>query len=154
VLLADDDIEQLYREVVLDHYRAPRNRARLAAPTGRGVAVNRVCGDEVEVEVRLERGEIAELSARAVGCSLAIASASVLTELARGLEPAAAGRLGEQLARIVEGDLPEPGCDARLRAFAPVAALPARRRCALLAWEALGEALDAAGAVPGPPPSG
>ena len=144
-----DPLAALYREVVLDHFRSPRNRAPLSQPSGSGRALNPVCGDEVRVEVSLRAGCIADSSARAQGCSIAVAAASVLTELVAGLAPEAALQLGDRLAALVHGAGSEAGLDERLRAFAPVARLPSRRRCAQLAWEALAEALDGA-AVAGP----
>jgi nitrogen fixation NifU-like protein len=140
------ELERLYREVVLVHYREPRHRERLAAPDGRGQAVNPTCGDSVEVEVALRSGSVAEISARALGCSIAVASASVLAELMRGRDARDAAHLAARLAEIVSGGRPADGIDPRLLAFAPLADLPARQRCALLAWEALASALDDAGA--------
>ncbi|MFI5314067.1 MAG: Fe-S cluster assembly sulfur transfer protein SufU [Myxococcota bacterium] len=138
---ARDSLEALYRDVVLEHYRNPRNRAPLAHATGEGRVANPICGDQVHVEVELAGGHIAGVSARARGCSIAVASGSVMTELVRGATPEGARSLGESLARVVGGEAVPADLDARLRAFARVAALPSRRRCATLAWEALAEAL-------------
>lgn len=140
----EEGIERLYREVVLAHYRQPRHREPLAAPDGRGRAVNPTCGDSVEVEVALRDGRVGEVSARALGCSIAVAAGSVLAEVIAGREAADAPRLAAELGAIVEGQ-GSPDADPRLRAFTPLAQLPARRRCALLAWEALEAALADAG---------
>jgi len=137
-------IEALYREVVLEHYRNPRNRAPLVHPSAESLVVNPVCGDQVRVEIELKDGRIAEVSARARGCSIAVAAGSVMTELVRGLEPAKARALGAHAARIAHGEPPPGEIDARLRAFARVSTLPSRQRCATLAWEALEETLRAA----------
>jgi nitrogen fixation NifU-like protein len=142
----DAQLEQLYRDVVLEHYREPRHRERLSSPDGRGAAVNPTCGDSVEVEVALRGGRVAELSSRALGCSIAVAAGSVLGELMVGRESAAAPRLAAQLGDIVAGRGGAADADPRLRAFAPLARVPARQRCALLAWEALAAALADAGA--------
>lgn len=135
------ELEALYREVVLEHYRNPRHRAPLAHPSAEARVANPVCGDQVHVEVELADGRIADVSARARGCSIAVAAGSVMTELVRGLSPGESAALGETAARIVRGEPAPEGADARLRAFARLAALPSRQRCALLAWEALSEAL-------------
>ena len=140
---ARDALEALYREVVLEHYRNPRNRTALARVTGEARVVNPICGDQVHVEVELVDGRIASVSARARGCSIAVASGSVMTELVRGVTPAAARAVSDSLARVVRGEPAPAELDPRLRAFARVAALPSRRRCATLAWEALAEALGA-----------
>ena len=136
------EIEELYREVVLDHYRAPRNWALLAHPTAKGHALNPVCGDEVTVEVELTGDTVNAISAQSVGCSIAVAAGSVMTELAQGQSARRCRELQAQLEQVLAGSAPSGRVDRRLRAFARVAALPARQRCALLAWEALTEALD------------
>jgi len=140
-----DALEALYREVVLEHYRNPRHRAPLAHVTGEGRVANPICGDQVHVEVELAEGRIASVSARARGCSIAVASGSVMTELVQGRTPDGARALAESLARVVRGEPPPAELDPRLRAFGRVATLPSRQRCATLAWEALAEALGAGG---------
>jgi nitrogen fixation protein NifU and related proteins len=132
-------LDELYREVVLEHYRNPRNRLALPHPTGSARVTNPVCGDQVQVV----DGRIARVSSRARGCSIAVASGSVMTELVQGATPAAARGQSESLARVVRGEPVPDGLDPRLRAFGRVATLPSRQRCATLAWEALAEALAA-----------
>ena len=134
-------LEALYREVVLEHYRSPRSRAPLAAPSAEASVVNPICGDQVQVQVALAGERIDDVSSRARGCSIAVASGSVMTELVRGRTRAEARALGAALARVVRGEPAADGLDRRLQAFARVAALPSRQRCATLAWEALEEAL-------------
>jgi nitrogen fixation NifU-like protein len=134
-------IEALYREVVLEHYRNPRNRLALAHPTSEALVVNPVCGDQVRVEVEMVGGRIVDVSARARGCSIAVAAGSVMTELVHGLDAEQARALGETAGRISRGESVSQELDSRLRAFARVAALPSRQRCATLAWEALAEAV-------------
>jgi len=140
-------LEALYREVVLEHYRNPRSRTPLAHASAEALVSNPVCGDQVRVEVELRDGRIADVSARARGCSIAVAAGSVMTELVRGLEAEQARALGARAAEIARGAAVDPALDQRLRAFARVAALPSRQRCATLAWEALEEALGRAPAA-------
>jgi len=136
-----DPLETLYRDVVLDHYHRPRNRAALEHPSASASAYNPLCGDQVEVEVRLEDERIGEVAARARGCSITVAAGSVMTELVRGRNRMQVRALASVLRRVVQGEAAVPELDDRLRAFACVAELPARERCALLPWEALEEAL-------------
>ncbi len=137
-------VEALYREVVLDHYRHPRNREPLASADGEALVHNPVCGDQVRVEVALDGACVDEVSARTRGCSIAVAAGSVMTELVRGLDTGRVAELADAIRSLVSGDPPPESLDERLRAFARVADLPSRRRCALLAWDALDEALTAA----------
>ena len=139
-----DPVQALYRSVVLEHYRRPRNRDPLPAPDGEATVYNPVCGDQVLVEVALDGTRVASVSARARGCSIAVAAASVMTELVRGEAAAGSARLAALLERIVAGEPAPGGTDERLRAFAGVAPHRSRHRCATLPWEALAEALAAA----------
>lgn len=140
----DPELERLYRDVVLEHYRAPRHRAPLASPDARGRAQNPTCGDAVDIELTLDDDHVRDISARALGCSIAVASASILADLMHGRPAADSTRFARQLAQVVGGQSPSPDLDPRLAAFAPVSRLPARHRCALLAWEALEAALTSA----------
>ncbi len=140
-----DSIEALYKEVVLEHFRRPRNRTALDSPDGSALVSNPLCGDQVRVEVELSGRRVSSASARTRGCSIAVAAGSVMTELVRGMEPKAIARLSSEVERVVRGEDTGTNLDERLRAFARVADLPSRQRCALLPWEALEEALEQAG---------
>jgi len=133
---------ELYREVVLDHYRKPRHREPLPEPDGSALVHNPVCGDQVRVEVCLADHHIAAVSSRTRGCSIAVAAGSVMCELVQGADARQVDALRATLRGIVEGGEAPPGTDFRLQAFAGVAPLRSRRRCALLAWEALDAALE------------
>jgi nitrogen fixation NifU-like protein len=143
-----DDIQTLYREVVLDHYRRPRNRQPLARADASALLHNPLCGDQVEVEVLLEASCICEVSSRARGCSIVVAAGSVMTELVPGLDAAGVAQLRDRLERLVKGRADPsgfPDLDRRIRSFARIAEVPARERCALLPWEALSQALASVG---------
>jgi nitrogen fixation NifU-like protein len=147
-----DALEALYREVVLEHYRRPRHREPLAAPDGAATAHNPVCGDQARVEVCLEGERVRDVSARVRGCSIAVASGSVMAELVLDRPAGAGAELKKQLEAIVAGEPAGPELDPRLRAFAGVAPMRSRHRCALLAWEAFEAALARAGGPAAPPP--
>ena len=115
------ELESLYRETVLEHYRRPRNRQPLASPDASALVHNPVCGDQVRVDVRMAGASIAELSAVSRGCSIAVASGSLMTEIAAGASAAAVRAQREALALLVEGVDPGSALDARLRPFARVA---------------------------------
>jgi nitrogen fixation NifU-like protein len=140
--LSRSPAQDLYRSVVLEHYRNPLNREPLVDPDASAEVDNPVCGDRVHVEVALDGRRIRAISARARGCSIAVAAASLMTELVSGLEAPQAAEIERGLAALVRGEPPPVPLDERLQAFAPLADLPSRRRCALLAWEALQAALE------------
>lgn len=131
----------LYRELVLAHGRAPRATGVLDPPCLRARAYNALCGDRVALTLRLDaRGRIAELRHLSEGCLLCIASASLLSEGALGMDAMQANALHARVHALVHGEADE-GRLGELAALAGVAAHPSRRRCALLPWEALRDCL-------------
>lgn len=134
----------LYRDQVLAHNRAPRRFGSLDAPTHRGSGRNAACGDALEVTLHVVDGRIEDLRFAADGCAIAIASASMLSELL----PAAGAADVVRLRTLFECLLAEGTADGRLGDLLALAALreyPARRRCALLAFDAVQTALAADG---------
>ena len=134
--------ELLYREVVLEHYRNPRNRRPLPDPKRSASVRNPLCGDQVDVEVSLEGDRIQAVCVRTRGCSIAVAAGSVMTELLDGEGAAQVAQLQRQFESLLETGQPTPELPELLRAFEQVSKLPTRKRCALLPWEALRDALD------------
>lgn len=134
-----DDPRALYQAVVLEHSRHPRNEGRLEDATHQAKKTNPLCGDRVTVYARVVDGRIEAVRFEARGCAIAKASASLLTEAARGTSPDEARALGAALAAAVKGEEIALGALEPLRA---VSSFPSRRRCATLAWETLAAALD------------
>ena len=111
----------LYGPVIAEHARSPRNQGALAAPDVAGEATNPLCGDKIAFELRLQNGRVAEARFRGEGCMVALAAASVLTELVSGLTP-------EEAAALADG---------RLLAALQTELRPSRVSCATLALAAL-----------------
>ncbi len=139
--MTDAPLEDLYREVILDHYRSPRNRGRLE---GEGVTdvelQNPTCGDEIHLSLALRDGRIAQVRFEGRGCSISMASASMLTEALRCKTPAEAMALSDAFKGMLGGR----GVSAELgdlEALSGVAQFPVRVKCATLAWNALLQAL-------------
>ena len=140
------DQQGLYKETLLEHFRQPRNREtgplEDADVVRRGA--NPRCGDEIEVGLYLDGEMIREVRFRGRGCSVCIASSSMMTEAVAGQDRGAARSLCSDMRHWFEqgeGDaLAEPPED--LQALAAVREYPARRRCVLLSWEALSDALE------------
>jgi nitrogen fixation NifU-like protein len=135
----------LYKETLLRHYRHPHNKCegelKGADIVRRGA--NPRCGDEIEVGLYLQDGHLARVEFRGRGCSVCIASASMMTEAVQGRSAKEARQLcADMQAWFHKGDgagLTEPPKD--LQALSAVREYPARRRCVLLSWEALDDAL-------------
>src|SRR3954467_191944 len=139
---ADARLSGLYQEVILDHYRRPRNKGALEAPTGSASLRNPLCGDEVEVQVELKDGRVADVRFSGRGCSISQASASMMTELVKGQTPDEVRALGERFAEMIRGDAAAANDKAlgQARALSGVARFPTRVRCAMIAWEAMARA--------------
>lgn len=139
-----DELRDLYQEVILDHGRKPRNHFRLEVFDASARGDNPMCGDRVEVFLRLADGRIEKASFLGRGCAISQASASLLTELVAGMTPAEAKTLGERLrdmARTGARDDSTPALE-RLSALSGVHEFPSRVKCATLAWHALDAALE------------
>ena len=136
-------LETLYQEIILDHYRHPRHRG-LREPFDAEVHhVNPTCGDEVTVRVRIENGVVDDVSYEGLGCSISQASESVMTELVLGRSLAEALAVQEEFLALMQGRGAVEPDEERLEdavAFAGVAKFPARVKCALLGWMAFKDA--------------
>ena len=134
-------LNDLYREVILEHYKRPRNYGKLEGANLHSQGHNPSCGDRVALELRLEDDRIQAVNFTGSGCAISTASASMLTELVGGKTRAEALELTRQFkAMIVDGTPPSPDL-GQLAALAGVHQLPARVKCATLVWNALEQAL-------------
>ena len=138
-------IGALYQEMILDHYRRPRNKGEIENADQSILMKNPLCGDEIGVHVRFDGNTICELSFSGRGCSISLASASMMTQLLKGKPVAEAEVIRSRFREMVMGDA-TAAADTSLgsaRALSGVSRFPARVKCALLAWNALESALAA-----------
>ncbi len=145
------DLQSLYQEIILDHYKAPHH-AGLREPFEAEVHhVNPTCGDEVTLRVHMTDGVVADVSYDAEGCSISQASTSVLTDLLIGKDVDEAMMIHDAFVELMQSrgtvepdeDVLEDGV-----AFAGVAKFPARIKCALLGWMAWKDAVAQAARAP------
>jgi nitrogen fixation protein NifU and related proteins len=137
--MADATLTALYQDIILDHYRRPRNKGTLEGASVSIPMRNPMCGDEIILELQMNGDEIVDLRFTGRGCSISQASTSMMTEMVKGKDASEVARIGERFRAMVMGDA-EAANDVSLgkaRALAGVARFPARVRCALLAWNAL-----------------
>lgn len=148
----------LYQEVVMDHKRAPRNFGALPSRTHHARGHNPACGDDVEVDLRVDGDKVGEIRFSGHGCAICIASASMMTEAVRGREIEVAEQLQQRFRAVLMGQLePESAELGKLISLAGVRRYPSRIKCALLGWHALMHALashDAANAQGEPASAG
>jgi|SRR5437868_4355264 len=136
-------LTSLFQEVILDHYKRPRNRGPLDDADAVVHMNNPTCGDEVVLRLKLENDKITEAKFEGVGCSNSQASISMMTNLVKGKSPAEAIEAMRRFTEMMHGDA-EAARDKKLgdlRALAGVSKFAARVKCALLGWNALEEAL-------------
>jgi nitrogen fixation protein NifU and related proteins len=137
-------LDQLYQEIILDHYKRPKGRGLREPFDAEAHHVNPTCGDEVTLRVKLDGKTIDDISYEGMGCSISQAAASMLYELLRGSTVDTALSTHEAFATLMAGrGQVEPDEDVLgdAIAFAGVAKYPARVKCALLPWMAFKDAL-------------
>jgi nitrogen fixation protein NifU and related proteins len=137
-----DELQDLYRQVILDHNRNPRNFGELADATRVVAGVNPLCGDKMTLYVKLGDGKIQDIRFQGTGCAISVASSSLMTERVKGAPVTAALELFEKIHELLTGDAHEPPADLdKLAALAGVREYPSRVKCASLAWHALKSAV-------------
>ena len=136
-------IAALYQELILDHYRRPRNKGKLENPDAKAEIKNPLCGDEIEVQVAFEGDGVGDLKFSGRGCSISQASASMMTQLVKGKSAKDIAEIRTRFRDLMLGDLTATTDEklGALRALSGVARFPARVKCALLAWNALESAM-------------
>ena len=138
------DIDDLYREIILDHYRSPRNQEKLAESDLEAEGINPFCGDEVVIQIKLVDGLVDAVSFKGTGCSISQASASILTDAIKGKTLDGAEALYFRFRDMMYGKTTsEDEVDqwGEVEALAGVKRFPIRVKCALLAWATLEDAI-------------
>lgn len=142
------DLGDLYQEVLLDHYKKPRNFGKMDGSVQQAEGHNPLCGDHCTVYVRLEAGTIADVRFEGTGCAISVASASLMTVSVKGKERVEAERLFGQVHELVTGTFKgDPADLGKLACLSGVSDYPVRVKCASLAWHTLKAALEAGGSV-------
>jgi nitrogen fixation NifU-like protein len=140
----EPELDDLYRDLILDHYRHPRNRGTLERRSTHVEGYNPLCGDEVEVELLFDpEGVIEEVAFKGRGCSISQASSSMMTAAVKGRSRIQALDLMNAFKRMMTNPDEEPAEElGDLEAFQGVAKFPVRVKCATLAWNTLQEGLQ------------
>jgi nitrogen fixation NifU-like protein len=137
-------LDDLYRDVIMDHYRYPRHRNPVEAPDITAEGYNPLCGDEISLQLKLKNGCIEKVGVQVRGCSISQASGSMMAEQLVGKTPAEAEMLINAFHRMmhgedIEGVGEELGED--IEALSGVRKFPVRIKCALLPWTTLEEGI-------------
>ena len=141
-------LEDLYREIILDHYKSPRNRGVLEPPAISTEGHNPVCGDEIEVYISVENDVVSDIKISGQGCSISQSSASMMSAAIKGKPITEVRALIYRFKHMMSiEDLEEPDTSTPLgdlEALQGVVKFPVRIKCAVLAWNTLAEGLDEA----------
>jgi nitrogen fixation NifU-like protein len=137
------DLKDLYRDIIVDHNRHPRNFREIADADRRADGFNPLCGDKLTMFVKLDGDRISDVAFHGSGCAISVASASLLTESVKGKTLAEADTLFSQMHQLLTQD--DAGIDVtslgKLGALSGVREFPARVKCASLCWHTLDAAL-------------
>ena len=149
-------LEDLYREIILDHYRTPRNRGELPPPAAHAVGHNPLCGDEIDVYLQVANDVVTDVKVGGQGCSISQSSASMMSQAIKGHSVAEVRALVRRFKGMmsIDEDAAEgeqiPDADIKLgdlEALQGVVKFPVRIKCATLAWNTLIEALAEATSI-------
>ena len=137
-------LDELYRELILDHYKNPHHREKLENPDVTAEGYNPLCGDEIEMELDFDGDRLTAIGVRGRGCSISQASASMMTDALKGKTKSEAEELFEKVHAMLTGQPGDPIDEeglGKLAVFAGVCEFPARVKCASLAWHTMHTAL-------------
>jgi nitrogen fixation NifU-like protein len=137
------ELNDLYRDVILDHNRRPRNFGGLDPADASAEGFNPMCGDRLTLRLRMADEKIGEIRFEGQGCAISTASASLMTEAVKGKTRAQALQLFERVHSLLTDDAAEGGEElGKLAALSGVREYPARVKCASLCWHTLASALQ------------
>lgn len=137
------DLRELYQEVILDHHKRPRNFHKLEDANRHAEGFNPLCGDRIQLYLRVEDGIVRDAGFEGSGCAISTASASLMTEMLKGKTEAESEALFEKFHDLVTGkSMPDSASLGKLAVFSGVREYPVRVKCAVLAWHTLRAALQ------------
>ena len=140
----DQELKELYQQVILDHNKSPRNFRKIENPTRFAEGYNPLCGDKIDIYLHFDNDHIDDISFQGSGCAISKASASLMTSMLKGKTRKEAENLFERFHDLVTdklGDDPDIEDLGKLAVFAGVREFPARVKCASLAWHTMMNAL-------------
>ena len=143
------ELNDLYRDVILDHNRSPRNFGPLESADASAEGVNPLCGDRLTLRLNLDDNTIRDIRFEGQGCAISTASASLMTEAVKGKERAEVRRLFDKVHTLLtQADAAPDASLGKLAALSGVREFPVRVKCASLCWHTLNAALGSAATAP------
>jgi len=130
-------LDDLYRRVIMDHYQTPRNQGELEDADATIQLKNPTCGDQIQLQMKVEEGKIKDAKFKGEGCSISMSSASMMTDAVKGLTVDQALDLADRFSKMMLGDEVDTEDFEDIEALQGVCKFPARIKCATLAWKAM-----------------
>ncbi|WP_149095350.1 Fe-S cluster assembly sulfur transfer protein SufU [Paenibacillus terrae] len=135
-------LDDLYRRVIMDHYKNPRNRGRFEDDVVTVDLNNPTCGDRISLQLKTKDGVVEDARFTGEGCSISMSSASMMTEAVKGKTIDQALDMANRFSSLMKGEAAEFNDYEELEALSGVNKFPARIKCATLAWNALRKGID------------
>jgi nitrogen fixation NifU-like protein len=135
-------LDELYRRVIMDHYKNPRNRGTLEEGTVSVHLNNPTCGDRISLELRIDDGRVTDAKFTGEGCSISLSSASMMTDAVKGKTTSEALALADKFSALMRGENVSFEEYEDIEALSGVSKFPARIKCATLAWNALRKGVE------------
>jgi nitrogen fixation NifU-like protein len=135
-------LDDLYRRVIMDHYKTPRNRGSFDSSEAVTIDLNNpTCGDKISLQMQIEDGKVKDAKFQGEGCSISLSSASMMTDAVKGKTTEEALRIAENFSGLMKGESVEFEYED-IEALSGVNKFPARIKCATLAWNALRKGIE------------
>jgi nitrogen fixation NifU-like protein len=135
-----DKLDNLYRDIIMDHYRYPRGKKGIEHPDLVNLGHNPSCGDEIKVALKIDHGRVENISVDCMGCAISVASGSMLAEVIKGKT---IEEVKKAVRSILRGEKPPENIDlGDLEALRGVRKFPVRIKCALLSWTTVADAIE------------
>lgn len=139
----NNNLDTLYRQVIMDHYKNPRNRGVLEDESFKINMNNPTCGDRIQLSIKEEDGKVVDARFEGEGCSISMSSASMMTQAIKGQTVENARKLAQVFSEMMQGKEYEDDLDlGDIEALQGVSKFPARIKCATLAWKAMEKGLN------------
>ncbi len=138
----NDDLTDLYQQIILDHNKSPRNFRKIESADRTSEGYNPLCGDHVHIYLKLDGDTIRDISFEGSGCAISKASASMMTTSLKGKTTAQARQLFADIRQTVTTGVPATAALGKLAVFAGVHNYPSRVKCAILPWHAVVAAIE------------
>jgi len=138
-----NNLDQLYRRVIMDHYKNPRNKGQLKDGSLTIDMNNPTCGDRIHLTLKVEDGQVMDAKFEGEGCSISMASASMMTQAIKGKDVETALKLSKTFSDMIQGKEFDESLDlGDIEALQGVSKFPARIKCATLAWKAMEKGIE------------